>query len=142
MRTLTTSEPDKWQLQMLAAGGTAKDFADLREVFAAVNDGRLHLEHAANPEDVLGLIEKGTYDLLLCSSNSTDDTVFQLLRQVRQHDSRIPLIFLGDPPREGVIKAAIHGGTCHHGANNCQPEPCKRESELRQVQKMETIGRL
>ena len=140
MRTPPTSDANKRQLQLLVAGGTEKNLADLREVCASANDGHVHLEHAADPEDVLSLIEKGSYDLLLCSGNSTDDAVFQLLRQVRQHDSRIPLIFLGNQTSEAVINIVIQSGTCRHSAKNSQPEPCKRQLDL-QAQKMETIGR-
>jgi DNA-binding response OmpR family regulator len=37
------------------------------------------------------------YDLVLCGYQSTDDAAVQLLRQVRQHDSCLPVVFLEEP---------------------------------------------
>jgi two-component system, cell cycle sensor histidine kinase and response regulator CckA len=142
MRTVQTSDANQPRLQLLMAGGSEKEFADLRDVCASVNDGRLHLEHAADPDDVLGLIEKGTYDLLLCSGNSTDDALLQLLRQVREHDSRIPLIVLADQTSEAVIAVVTQSGICRDAAKNRPTKPCKQQAELQQAQRMETIGRL
>jgi two-component system cell cycle sensor histidine kinase/response regulator CckA len=103
-------------LQLLVVGGSEKDFADLRELLAGAKGGRLHIEYSASPENVLD--RKGSYDLLLCSHKSTDNTAFQLLRQVRQHDSGVPLIFLSDPLNKVVIEAAIQTGVRHHTARN------------------------
>jgi two-component system cell cycle sensor histidine kinase/response regulator CckA len=108
------------QLQLLLVGGCDQDFADLRELLSGTNYGQVHLEHAASPDDVLNQLGKKSYDLLLCSSHSTDDAAFQLLRQVRQHNSRIPLMFLSDPANKAAIKAAIEAGAYHQ---RCLPEP-------------------
>jgi two-component system, cell cycle sensor histidine kinase and response regulator CckA len=130
MRKRKTSETGKRQLQLLVVGGSEEDFADLRELLAGVNDGQLHLEHAASPEDVLNQFGQGSYDLLLCSNQSTDNAAFQLLRQVRHHDSRVPVIFLSDPVNKGVIEAAIQAGACHHAAPNYHPEACTALASL------------
>jgi CheY-like chemotaxis protein len=124
-----TSDAGKQHLQVLLVGGSEQDFSDLRRLLAGTNDGQLHLEHAASPDDVLKQFEKGRYDLLLCSHQSTDNTAFQLLRQVRQHYSGVPLIFLSDRLNKGVIEAAIQAGACsrptqnQHRAANTAVEP-------------------
>jgi len=107
MRQPRTSEAGKRQLRLLVAGGSEEDFASLRELLAETGNGPLRLEHAASPEDVLNQLGKGSYDLLLCSNQSTDNVAFQMLRQVRQHVSGVPLIFLSDPVSKDVIEVAI-----------------------------------
>ena len=99
MRQPRTSEAGKRQLQLLVVGGSEENFASLRELLAETGNGPLRLEHAASPEDVPNQLGKGSYDLLLCSNQSTDNVAFQVLRQVRQHVSGVPLIFLSDPSR-------------------------------------------
>jgi two-component system cell cycle sensor histidine kinase/response regulator CckA len=118
-----TSETGKRQLQVLVVGGSALEFADLRELLTGSDDGSLHLEHSISPEYVLNQFEKGSYDLLLCSNKSTDNAAFQLLRQVRQHNSGVPVIFLSDPANKGVIEAAIRATACHHAAQSNHPKP-------------------
>jgi len=105
------------QLRFLLLGGSEQDFADLRGLFARTSGEQLHLEHAASPEDVLAQIGKESYDLLLCSNQSTDNAAFQLLRQVRRHYSGVPLIFLSDRVNKSVIEAAIQAGACRQGAS-------------------------
>jgi two-component system, cell cycle sensor histidine kinase and response regulator CckA len=85
----------------------------------------VHLEHAVSPDNALNQFGQGSYDLLLCSKQSTDDVAFQLLRQVRQHDSRVPVIFLGDAMSRGVIEPVIQAAARHHAAENKQPPPCR-----------------
>ena len=101
-------------LQLLVVGGSKQNFNHLREMLTDGNRGHLHLDHLASPAALLntaGLNQNGQkqYDLLLCSSESTDDNAFQLLRQVRQHHSRVPLIFLSDPVSKSAIEIAIQG---------------------------------
>ena len=101
-------------LQLLVVGGSKRNFNHLREMLTDGNRGHLHLDHLASPAALLhtaGLNQNGQkqYDLLLCSSESTDDNAFQLLRQVRQHHSRVPLIFLSDPVNKSAIEIAIQG---------------------------------
>src|SRR5277367_6268609 len=112
-----TSDAGKMQLRFLLLGGSEQDFADLRGLFARTSGEQLHLEHAASPEDVLAQIGKESYDLLLCSNQSTDNAAFQLLRQVRRHYSGVPLIFLSDRVNKSVIEAAIQAGACRQGAS-------------------------
>jgi len=99
-------------------GGSEEDFASLRELLAETGKGPLRLEHAASPEDVLNQLGKGSYDLLLCSNQSTDNVAFQVLRQVRQHVSGVPLIFLSDPVNTDVIEVAIQTIAGHHVAQS------------------------
>ena len=122
MRKPKPSEAGKRQLQLLVVGGSEQDFTDLGELLAGADDGQVHLEHAISPEDVLNRFGKGSYDFLLCSSKSTDNAAFQLLRQVRQHDSGVPVIFLSNPVNKGVIEAAIQATACHHAAQSNHPE--------------------
>ena len=75
-------------LRLLVVGGGGRD------------DGKVCLDQAAGAEDVLVQLGKGRYDLVLCGGQSTDDTAVQLLRQVRQHDSCLPVVFLGGPVQE------------------------------------------
>jgi two-component system, cell cycle sensor histidine kinase and response regulator CckA len=118
MRQPRTSEAGKRQLRLLVVGGSKEDFASLRELLAGTGNGPLGLEHAASPEDVLNQLGKGSYDLLLCSNQSTDNVAFQLLRQVRQHVSGVPLIFLSDPLSKDVIELAIQTVAGHHSARS------------------------
>ncbi len=121
MRKTRTPKITQPQLQLLLVGGSDQDFADLRELLSGTNFTQVHLEHAASPDDVLNQLGKKSYDLLLCSSHSTDNAAFQLLRQVRQHNSRIPLMFLSDPTNKAAIKAAIEAG--HHQRCLAEPRP-------------------
>jgi PAS domain S-box-containing protein len=93
-------------LYMLLVGGSEQNFIHLRELLTRGNSQALHLDHVVSPADMLNQNGKGRYDLLLCSGESTDDDAFQLLRQVRQHHSRVPLVFLGDSVSEGEIEVA------------------------------------
>ena len=122
MRKARASKTIKRQLQLLLVGGSERDFADLRELLAERNNGQVLLAHAASPDDILNQLGKGHYDLLLCSHQSTDVAAFQLLRQVRRHDSRIPIIFLGEPINKSTIEAAIQAGACHSATENKQSE--------------------
>lgn len=94
-------------LHVLLVGGSEQNFIHLRELLTPGNSRPFHLDHVASAADVLSQNGKGRYDLLLCSGESTDDDAFQLLRQVRQHHSRVPLIFLGDPVNKGAIEIAL-----------------------------------
>ncbi len=116
------SDAGKRQLKVLLVAGTAQEFVDLRRLLAGTNDGKLHLEQAASPEDVLNRFEKGSYDLLLCSSKSTDNSAFQLLRQVRQHYSGVPLIFLSEPTSKGLLEVAIQAAARQRDAQNHSAE--------------------
>jgi two-component system cell cycle sensor histidine kinase/response regulator CckA len=116
MRQPRTSEAGKRQLRLLVVGGSEEDFASLRVLLAGTGNGPLRLEHAASPEEVLNQLGKGSYDLLLCSNQSTDNVAFQVLRQVRQHVSGVPLIFLSDPVNKDVIEVAIQTIAGHHTA--------------------------
>jgi len=122
MRKARASKTIKRQLQLLLVGGSERDFADLRELLAERDNGQVLLAHAASPDDILNQLGKGHYDLLLCSHQSTDVAAFQLLRQVRQHDSRIPIVFLGEPINKSAIEAAIQAGACHSATESKQPE--------------------
>ena len=114
MKARRTSGSGKRQLRLLVVGGTGQDFTDLRQLLSGTNDGQLHLEYVPSPEDVVKRSGKASYDLLLCSNKSTDNAAFQLLRQVRQLDSGVPLVVLSDPLNRDVIEAAIQAGT-HRG---------------------------
>src|SRR5580704_1417408 len=118
MRKTTASKIARPQLKLLLVGGNQQDFADLLELF---NDDHIHLDHAASPDDALKQFEKGSYDLLLCSHNSTDDDAFQLLRQVRQHNSCLPVIFLSKPVNQSVLQAAIEAESCHRQSQSSIP---------------------
>ena len=122
MRKAKASKNIKRRLQMLLIGGSEPDFAHLRELLAERNDGQALLAHAASSDDVRNQLGKGRYDLLLCSHQSTDVAAFQLLRQVRQHDSRIPIVFLGESINKSAIEAALQAGAC--ATANKQPESC------------------
>ena len=106
MRKPKTFNTEKEQLRLLFVGSSERDCADLRKSLTEA-DRQVHLEHAASPQDAANQLGKGRYDLLLCSRQSTDVVAFQLLRQVRQYDSRVPVLFLGDCVDEDAIEAAI-----------------------------------
>lgn len=125
-------------LQLLLVGGSKQNFSHLREMLTDGNRGHLHLDHLASPAALLntaGLNQNGQkqYDLLLCSSESTDDNAFQLLRQVRQHHSRVPLIFLSDPVNKSAIEIAIQGAA---------PSAAKVKSAERQLDSEVTLHEL
>jgi two-component system cell cycle sensor histidine kinase/response regulator CckA len=123
MRKTKASKTDKPELQLLLVGGDSRDFTRMREFLTVDKPGRIHLEHAASPDDARTHSGKGRYDLLLCSHQSTDDAALQLLRQVRQHDSRISVIFLSDQVNKGVIEAAIEAGISPQSSRNYSLEP-------------------
>jgi len=110
---------------LLVVGGGERDFAELQKVLAGANDGQVRLKHAAMAEDVVHQLGKGSYDLVLCSSQSTDDAAVQLLRQVRQHDSHLPVVFLSEPANRGVIEAAIQAASCSDAAPSKHLEGCE-----------------
>jgi PAS domain S-box-containing protein len=95
---------------LLLVGGSKQYFIYLRELLTDGDSRHLHLDHLATPADLLNQNGQKRYDLLLCSSESTDDDAFQLLQQVRQHHSSVPLIFLSDPVSKNAIAFAMHGG--------------------------------
>jgi len=92
---------------VMVVGGSKQNFICLRELLIEKQNGHLHIEHVASPADLLNQNRNGCYDLLLCSSDATDDDAFQLLRQVRQHHSRVPLVFLSDPVSKESIEVAV-----------------------------------
>lgn len=112
------------RLQLLLVGGSEQDFAELSEWLSAGRPGRINLAQATSPDGVRNPFEKGSYDLLLCSHQATDEAAFQLLRQVRQHDSHIPVIFLSDQLNQGVIEAAIKAAVSRPGVHSRCPKPC------------------
>lgn len=99
---------------MLLVGGSEQEFAELRRLLAEVEDERFHLNHAVLAEGVPNQFEKGSYDLLFCSSQSADDAAFHLLRQVREYDSRIPVFFLGNAMNEVMVMAALRATRSDH----------------------------
>jgi two-component system, cell cycle sensor histidine kinase and response regulator CckA len=130
MTTTKISKTGKRPLRLLVVGGSHQDFTDFRELLSATLSEQLHLEHAISPEDVVKRSGKASYDLLLCSNKSTDNAAFQLLRQVRQLDSGIPLVVLSDPLNRDAIEAAIQAGMrrstgtkSHHRETNDAPVP-------------------
>lgn len=92
---------------LLLVGGSKQDFIRLRELLKDGAAQPTHLDHLATPAELLSQNGKGRYDLLLCSSDATDDDAVQLLRAVRQHYSRVPLIFLSDPVSKEAIDVAM-----------------------------------
>jgi len=108
MRKPRVSERGQRQLRLLLVGGSTQDFADLRELLADAGDGRLRLEHADSAQDLVNPPGRGSYDLLFCSNQSTDQDAFQLLRQVREPDARVPVFFLSNAVSKVVVEAAIH----------------------------------
>jgi len=130
MRKTRTTKTTHRRLHLLLVGGGEHDFADLRELLAGANNGQVHLEHAVSPQDALNQFGKESYDLLLCSNQSTDDDAFHLPRQVRQSDSRVPVIFLGTPVHKDAIAWAIEAGTCHRRARSKLPESCMTPARL------------
>ena len=114
MRKPKISGRGKRQLRLLLVGGGEQDIADLRRLLADAGGGRFDLSHAASAEDVLDPFGRGSYDLLFCSSQSTDDTASELLRQVRKHDSCVPVFFLSKAVNKVVIKAAIQAVASQH----------------------------
>jgi PAS domain S-box-containing protein len=114
MKKPRVSERGTRQLRLLLVGGSAQELADLRELLAEVGDGQLHLSHAASAEDVLRHFERGSYDLLFCSHQSTDDAAFHLLRQVREHDSCVPVFFLSNAVNKAVVETAIQAARSDH----------------------------
>jgi DNA-binding response OmpR family regulator len=67
---------------------------------------------------VLNQLGKEDYDLLLCSIQSTDNVAFQVLRQVRQHFTGVPLIFLSDRVNKDVIEVPIQTIAGDHAARS------------------------
>src|ERR1700722_7258809 len=124
MQTMQKTETNQAEnLRLLLVGGNDQDLIGLREWLTAASPAQIYLEHTASPDDAFHHLGKGSYDLLLCSNHSTDDAAFQLLRQVRQHDSGIPVIFLGDVLNTAAISAAVDAGVRHRAAQSSPPKP-------------------
>jgi two-component system, cell cycle sensor histidine kinase and response regulator CckA len=123
MEKPTISEIGKRQLQLLLVGDGERDFADLCQLLGKANHGQVRFEHATSLEDSLNKLRRRSYDLLLCSDHSTDNVAFQLLRQMRQHYSGVPIIFLSGPVNQKVIETAIQTAGCHGAAQNNRLEP-------------------
>ena len=119
----TISETGKRQLQLLLVGGSEREFADLCQLLREANHGQVRFEHATSLEDSLNKLRRQSYDLLLCSDHSTDNVAFQLLRQMRQHYSGVPIIFLSDPVNREAIETAVQAAGCHGAAQNNRLEP-------------------
>jgi len=130
MKKAKTAKAGKQPLQLLLVGGSERDFASLRELLAGANDRQVHLQYAPSTEDAGNQLEKGRYDLLLCSRESTDVAAFQLLRQMRQHDSPVPVIFLGDRTDKAVIEAAIAAGVRQPLSRSDPREPGKERTSI------------
>jgi PAS domain S-box-containing protein len=122
MRKTRASNIARSQMQLLLVGGSQQDFDDLLEFLTVGNRDQIHLDHADSPDDALKRFAKGSYDLLLCSQHSTDDDALQLLRQVRQHNSCVPIIFLSDPLNKSVTRAAMESAVCHGQPPRSRPE--------------------
>jgi PAS domain S-box-containing protein len=145
MRKPTASATDTQPLRLLLVGDSEQEFADLREWLADAGEGRMRLNRAASSEDVLKQLERGSYDLLFCSSQSTDDAAFQLLRQVRQHDPCIPVFFLGNPVSKTVLETAIQAVRSRHrepGPNPANSRGLDGQSTERQLESEETLRKL
>ena len=130
MRKTKAERAGKQPLQLLMIGGSEQDFASLRELLARAGDRSVHVEHAATPKDAGNQLGKGRYDLLLCGRESTDFAAFQLLRQMRQHGSRVPVIFLGDRADKAVIEAAIAAGVRQPLSRSDPREPGKARTSI------------
>ena len=113
------------QLRLLLIESSEQEFAELRRLLVEMGAGRFDLKHAALAENVLHECEGKNYDLLFCSGQSTDDAAFQLLRQVREHDSRVPVLFLGNPVSRGMVEVAIQATTSQLAARGDHAEPCR-----------------
>ena len=118
MRKATKPEPAKRRLQWLVMGDNSEEFALLHDWRMRTNDGRAQLTHVASPGDVLDELEKKSYDLVLCGQQSTDDAAIQLLREMREHASDIPVVFLSQPACGDAIENAIHAATGSMRAEN------------------------
>jgi two-component system cell cycle sensor histidine kinase/response regulator CckA len=123
MRKPKGSGTGKRRLRLLLVGGSERDFVDLRESLAEAGGWRFHLSHAASAENVLNSLGRGSYDLLFCSSQSTEGAASQLLRQMREHDSCVPVIFLGNRVDKGMVKAAIQASACQSAHRDDRPKP-------------------
>jgi len=130
MKKAKTAKAGKQPLQLLLVGGSERDFASLRGLLAGANDRQVHLQYAPSTEDAGNQLEKGRYDLLLCGRESTDFAAFQLLRQMRQHGSRVPVIFLGDRADKAVIEAAIAAGVRQPLSRSDPREPGKERTSI------------
>ena len=130
MKKAKTAKAGKQPLQLLLVGGSERDFASLRELLAGANDRQVQMEYAASPEDAGDRLETRRYDLLLCGRESTDFAAFQLLRQMRQHGSRVPVIFLGDRADKAVIEAAIAAGVRQPLSRSDPREPGKERTSI------------
>jgi two-component system cell cycle sensor histidine kinase/response regulator CckA len=119
----TISETGKRQLQLLLVGGSERDFGNLCQLLEKADHGQVRFDHATSLEDSLNKLRRRSYDLLLCSDHSTDNVAFQLLRQMRQHYSGVPIIFLSGPVNQKVIETAIQTAGCHGAAPNNRFEP-------------------
>jgi two-component system cell cycle sensor histidine kinase/response regulator CckA len=131
MRNAKTSDAGTRRLRLLVVGASEQEFAELRKLLTGAGDSRWYFDNAASPEDVRQRFEKGSYDLLLCSSHSTDNAAFQLLREVRQHDSGVPLIFLSNATDQSTVVAAIRAGVGQGTVPRNRAKPRRKLARLK-----------
>jgi len=111
MGKLRVCEPTL-KLQMLLVGGSEEDFAFLHHRWTRDNNDRPHLDHALSTDDALAQLHNKAWDVLLCSHKLADDDALHLLREVRQHDSRISVVFLSNHASHSTIETALRAAHC------------------------------
>ncbi len=97
---------------------------------------QVHLDHAGSSCDLLTQLRATDYDLIFCSHQSSEDTVLQLLRHVRQNNSGLPVIILSEdvdcPALETVIQAQHCEAEQDHTAETVRTLPASKSDGMLQ----------
>jgi PAS domain S-box-containing protein len=131
MREQKSSNTSTRALQLLLVGNSENDCASLHDLLNGTNHGQIHLDHASSPSGLLAQTQATDYDLILCSNQSSEDTVLQLLRRVRQDNSGVPVVILSDQVDLTVLDAVIQAGLRHR--ENHHQEPLSTTSVPREI---------
>jgi PAS domain S-box-containing protein len=111
------------ELQLLLVGSSEKNCASLHDLLNGTSHGQIHFDHASSPAGLLTQTQATDYDLILCSHQSSEDTMLQLLRRVRQNNSGVPVVILSDHVDHAVLDAVLQAGLRHHQNRHQEPLP-------------------
>jgi len=103
------------RMQLLLAGGSDEDFLHLRGLLARTSEGKdgqtqIGLDRATSLEEALILMSEKTYDLLFCDYRPGSNIAMELLRETREEDLGVPMVFLSDHVDSATLATAVRAG--------------------------------
>jgi len=121
MPTYGSREVPALKLHLLLAGTDDSGFLYLHDLFAGIGNGRVGLDHARSPQEILTCLARTTYHIVLCDYTPGDGMALRLLHDMTRNGYNVPVAFLSDHVDEGIVRAAIRAGienTPHAGGGD------------------------